>query len=133
MRSILVLISCVCALLALSMAGCTGKSTPTAAPAAHSHVHGPHEGELIELGHEEYHAELFDDDDQKVVTIYILDKEAKQPVPIAEDAITIHMQPGANIVEFRLPAKPQESDPAGKSSRFESAEWPTRRLIGSCT
>ena len=56
----------------LVLSGCTGK------PAAehggeehHHHVHGPHEGELIEIGNEEYHAELLMEDNNKV-TIYVL-------------------------------------------------------------
>jgi hypothetical protein len=120
MRSIFVAASWVGIVVVIFVAGCSGKSASPVAATPHHHVHGPHDGELIELGNEEFHAELFDDDERGVVTIYILDKEGKTPVPIAEEAITINMKPGPTVVDFRLPAKPQESDPPGKSSRFES-------------
>ncbi len=50
---------------------------PPATVDVHSHpTEGPHHGTLIELGKEEYHAELVHDD--KMVTIYILDSAAKK-------------------------------------------------------
>ena len=108
----------------IALSGCSNK--PAAAPAAangehHHHVHGPHEGELIEIGNEEYHAELLMGDNN-MVTIYVLDKEGKQPVPIAAEPIVIAMVVNAKPVDFTLDAKPQEGDPAGKSSRFESTK-----------
>ena len=72
---------------ALALAGC-GTNSPPAPPAvehkegdghAHAHpAHGPHDGHLIELGEEEYHAELTHDDATKSVTVYLLDKETKR-------------------------------------------------------
>ncbi len=129
MRSVSKIELCFCAILVFSVVGCSGRTKPAAAPAAHHHVHGPHDGELIELGNEEYHAELFNDDEHGVVTIYILDKEGKQPVPITEEAITINMKSGAGVAEFRLPSKPQESDSPGKSSRFESDQKDLRLAL----
>jgi len=106
----------------LILSGCTSK------PAAehggeehHHHVHGPHEGELIEIGNEEYHAELLTEDNNKV-TIYVLDGKGEKPVPIVAEPITISMVVNASTPEFSLDPKPQESDPAGKSSRFESTK-----------
>jgi hypothetical protein len=104
--------------LCLILAGCSGKPAP--APVSHKHVHGPHDGELIELGNEEYHAELVVDDANGLVTIYILDKEGKKPVPIDEKTISIKFAP--NQAEFALTAKPQEGDSGEKASRFESGD-----------
>jgi hypothetical protein len=101
------------------LTSCSSQSKPgTAAHPAHSH--GPNDGELIELGNEQYHAELLNDPKKEAVTVFILDKGHRNPVPIDEKEVTILMKPGANAVEFRLAAKPQEGDPPGKASRFES-------------
>jgi hypothetical protein len=110
----------------LVLSGCSGK--PAGTPhvgGEHHHVHGPHEGELIEIGKEigkeEYHAELLTGENN-TITIYVLDKEGKQPVPIAAEPIAVSMVVNASPVEFTLDPKPQEGDPAGKSSRFESTK-----------
>ena len=67
-----------------------------AAPAAgHAHAHpteGPHHGALIELGKEDYHAELVHEDATDTVTIYILDSSATKPVPIAAKQLTLNMR-----------------------------------------
>ncbi len=107
------------ALSVLICCGCSRKSTP-AAKAEHQHSHGPHDGELIEIGNEEYHAELFDDDKNGVVTIYILEKDAKQPVPIQAETITIAMDPIGKPSLFPLAARSQDKDPPNRASRFES-------------
>jgi hypothetical protein len=93
----------------------------------HGHDHpseGPHHGELIELGGEEYHAELLHDAKAGTVTIYVLDGAAAQTVPIESQEITINATIEGRPQQFKLPARPQEGDPDGMSSRFvaESAE-----------
>src|SRR5689334_20069810 len=55
------------------------------------HHHGPHNGHLMEIGGEEYHAEWTHDESGKV-TFYILDSEAKKEVPVAADEITIDVK-----------------------------------------
>lgn len=87
----------------------------------HDHGHaseGPHHGSLIELGNEAYHAELVHSDDG-AVTIYILDGSAKTAVPIEAEDVTVNLTHGETAEQFKLPAKPDTSDPSGKSSRFE--------------
>ena len=88
----------------------------------HEHAHsaeGPHHGQLIELGNEEYHAELIHDDAAHKITVYVLDSAAKEGVAIEAEPITINLVADGKPAQFSLPAAPQESDPAGKSSRFE--------------
>jgi hypothetical protein len=91
------------ALLAFSLAGCTSpanhtEKTPKAGePHDHEHHHhGPHNGHLMELGQEEYHAEWTHDEKTGQVTFYILDAAAEKEVPIAADEITIDVKVGNN-------------------------------------
>jgi len=122
-----------CASVAVWSAGCggpaSGPTSPAAAAAnaapaeadAHAHpTHGPHAGELIELGNEEYHAELLHDD--KSVTIYILDSAAKTAVPIDATEVRINLQHDGQPEQFTLAATPDAGDPAGKSSKFSSQD-----------
>ena len=127
--------SLVVALGLTTFVGCGGQSTPApknaaekAKPAEKAHAehehehghaaHGPHEGELIELGNEEYHAELLHDDKQ--VTIYILDSTASKVVPIEAKELKINLKHDGNPEQFVLAAAPADGDPEGKSSRFTS-------------
>jgi hypothetical protein len=88
--------------------------------AAHDHPsEGPHHGHLIELGNEEYHAELTHDDASDTITIYILDGKAAAAVPIAEKEVTINLVVDGKPAQYTLAAAPQADDPNGKSSRFE--------------
>lgn len=123
--------------LAVGIAGCTGESTtggPETAPPpatvdsheghdhdAHAHPsEGPHHGDLIELGNEEYHAEILHDD--AAVTIYVLDGAATEQVPIDATEITINAKHDGTPEQFQLTASPDASDPAGQSSRFVSSD-----------
>lgn len=87
----------------------------------HDHDHpskGPHGGDLIELGDEEYHAELTHDDKTHEVTIYLLDGAAKSAVAIEAKELVINLKDGGKPEQHKLAAAPLESDGAGKSSRF---------------
>jgi hypothetical protein len=84
-----------------------------------NHVHpteGPHHGSLIELGNEEFHAELVHDETS--VTIYILDSAAKIAVPVDAQEVAINLVHDGKPEQFKLAAQPDSGDPAGKSSRF---------------
>jgi hypothetical protein len=112
---------------ALALAGCGGTPTPptpsgparTAPPKPHDHgTEGPHGGPLAEWGDEEYHAEFTVDHKSQEATVYVLDgQSAKKAVPIdaKEIILTLNVKPPVTIT---LAAKPQDGDPAGKSSRF---------------
>jgi hypothetical protein len=108
----------------ICMAGCSTKpaAQPSQPAADHAHVHGPHDGELIELGDEEYHAELVHDPQANTVTVYLLDKDAAGAATTTEPEITITITLAGAATPFKLAAKPLESEPAGQSSRFVSTD-----------
>jgi hypothetical protein len=107
---------------AMWLAGCNSKANNSDAPKAgdahaHAHVHhGPHQGHLMEIGGEEYHAEWTHDESGKV-TFYILDSDAKKEVPIAADELVIDVKIGENTPKtFKLAAvNPVD----GKAAAFE--------------
>jgi hypothetical protein len=88
----------------------------------HSHEEGPHGGHLVELGEEEYHAELALDPKASKITLYILDSTAKKPVPIDAKEIKLELTIGGQPKSFAAKAVPDKDDPSGKSSRFEVAD-----------
>jgi len=111
----------------LTVAGC-GQSAPSPAsappkPGPSAAVHpteGPHHGGLIELGNEEYHAELVHDEAAGSVTVYVLDATAKSAVPIDAAELLINLSHDGKAEQFKLAAQADADDPAGKSSRFVS-------------
>jgi hypothetical protein len=118
--------------VAIGLAGCTGEPAgngpetsppPPTVDMNHDHDHpseGPHHGELIELGNEEYHAELVHEDG--AVSIYILDRSARELVPIGAPEVTINLVHDAQPQQFALSASPQEGDASGRASRFTSTD-----------
>jgi hypothetical protein len=57
----------------------------------HAHPNeGPHHGDLVELGNEEYHAEVVHGEAGSV-TVYILDSAAKVAVPIEAAELMINI------------------------------------------
>ena len=112
--------------LALSlMCGCESKpqSAATAgkndAHATDEHAHpeeGPHHGALVELGTEEYHAEVVHTTDS--VTVYILDSHAKAAVPVDAPELVINVVHDGKPEQFKLAAAPEAGDGEGKTSRF---------------
>uniref|UniRef100_A0A7C2P8B3 Uncharacterized protein n=1 Tax=Schlesneria paludicola TaxID=360056 RepID=A0A7C2P8B3_9PLAN len=84
----------------------------------HAHpTEGPHHGDLVELGNEEYHAEIVHGGSGEV-TIYVLDSGATKAVPIEATEVTINLSHEGEAEQFKLPAAPDAGDPDGKSSRF---------------
>lgn len=119
------------AVMVMIVAGCSneGSTDPESAgppntmddPAGHAHpTEGPHHGDLIELGNEEYHAEILHDEDAGTVTIYVLDGAAINQVPIDATDVTINAKHDGQPEQFKLAASPDANDPPGKSSRFVS-------------
>lgn len=95
-------------------------ATAPATPAAKEHDHpseGPHHGDLVELGNEEYHAEVVHGKEGEV-TVYILDGKAAKAVPIAATEVTINLSHDGKAEQFKLAAAPEAGEPAGTSSRF---------------
>ncbi len=65
----------------------------------HDHpAEGPHHGSLIELGNEEYHAELVHDAEN--VTVYILDSSASTATPIEAPELTINLMHDGKPAQF---------------------------------
>lgn len=125
--------SMLCAALSWMTLGCapSGPATPPKVGAeaegehGHEHAHeehGPHEGELIELGGGKYHAELVHDDATHQVTIYLLGEDAKTAAPVAEESLIINALADGKPQSFTLAAKPLEGESDGKTSRFELAD-----------
>lgn len=88
----------------------------------HEHGHGapgPHGGALVELGQEEYHAEVVVDDKTHSLQVYLLGKDAKSASPIAATEVTVGLGGDKSVT---LKAAPQEGDGEGKSSKFELAD-----------
>ena len=107
----------------------TNSSAPVPATAGaddHGHSHddhdhpseGPHHGVLVELGNEEYHAEVVHDDATGTVTVYLLDAGAKKSVTSDATEVIINVKHGDKPEQFKLLAQPQDGEPAGQSSRY---------------
>jgi hypothetical protein len=90
----------------------------------HQHEDGPHHGHLVELGEEEYHAEVVYDPKESKITIYILDSTAKKAAPIAAKEIKAELTIANQPKSFSAKAVADKEDPPNKSSRFEIANSP---------
>ncbi|MDZ4851023.1 MAG: hypothetical protein SGI77_17185 [Pirellulaceae bacterium] len=102
-----------------SNASATINLDKSSTPAVDVHAHpseGPHGGTLVELGNEEFHAEIIHN--KSSVTCYILDSSAKRAVPIDSQEVTINVIHGGKPEQFKLAASPDSGDSDGKSSRF---------------
>ncbi len=113
----------------LVLAGCSGEPAATDTPPSdtveseHEHAHpteGPHHGHLVELGDEEYHAEVVHDGES--VTVYMFDGHVENAAPIDAAEITINLTHDGRPEQFALTASPDVADPDGKSSRFVSTD-----------
>ncbi len=93
------------------------KTTPPVE--AHAHEHGPHDGEIVEL--EPNHGEVVLEKDRKV-TLYILDGELKNAVPLADATAFLVLKTGTESKQYDLKALPLDGETDGKTSRFQSTE-----------
>lgn len=111
------------------LAGCEERppanavSAPPATTSAPPHpTEGPHHGSLIELGNEEYHAELVHDEPSGAITIYILDSAATEAVPIEAAEVAINITRDEQPEQYTLAASPAANDPPETSSQFASSQ-----------
>ena len=128
--------------LGLCAAGCSPAAPPASAPGGtvttpppgtvapahddHGHDHadhghaseGTHHGALVELGNEEYHAEVVHDDATGSVTVYLLDSSAKKSVTSTATEAVINLKHGDHPEQFQLAAQPEVGNPACQTSRF---------------
>lgn len=89
----------------------------------HDHAaEGPHHGQIIELGEEEYHAELVHDEDTHTITVYLLDHSAEKSAASSAKEATINLLVDGKPHQFTLPAAPQADDSAGETSRYQLAD-----------
>ena len=82
----------------------------------HHHGTGPHGGTVADWGGGKYHIEFTVDHATQQATVYILDGDARQAVPIEADSLTLSIQQPAFQVE--LAAAPLPGESAGAASRF---------------
>ena len=122
------------AALCVCITGCSASNQPTGdhsqthsdteghSSTAHSEelhpTHGPHDGDLIELGEEDFHAEMVHG--ESGISIYILDAEAKQEVAIDADKLVISLKNDGAVKTFELAAPP--SAEGSQSSQFISTD-----------
>jgi hypothetical protein len=114
--------------------GCGKGQNPAGESVAadHEHAHeevGPHNGHIIELGADGYHAELIHEDAEHRVGVYILDGSAKAAAPIDAKSIAIHVSIGDQPSEYELPAVAQAGDQEGKASYFELVSEPLCKVV----
>ncbi len=109
------------ALAVAGFSGCGGSGGGGATvEAEREHFHeGLHGGQIVELGGEEYHAELVHDDATHKVGVYLLDGTAKAAAPIDAPSVTINCIVSNQPAQFTLVAMPQPGDPTGGASYFE--------------
>ena len=96
--------------------------TPSSAAPGPGHVHpseGPHGGNLIELGNEEYHAELLHDEQTHTVTVHLLDAAGKQPVSVSQPEIIMQLFQDGRFVSYTMKAVREQGDATGAASEFQ--------------
>jgi hypothetical protein len=108
--------------------GCTTKAPAPKANGggdgghAHSHSeHGPHGGQVMGLGNEEYHAEFVMDEATGKVTVYLLDKDIKtnKDAASAQETITIEAKSGAETKKYELAAVDRTTGDMPTAQQFE--------------
>lgn len=114
--------------LGMLLAGCGDggnykavKDLPEAGHEEHGHgehAHGPHGGELVELGKEEFHAEIVVDDKSHALKVYLLGPDAKTAA--TTDATELSIAPEGATTAWVL--KPAEGQPEGMASEFVLAD-----------
>lgn len=98
--------------------------------AEEEHAHkGPHKGDLVELGDEEYHAEIVHDEKEGSVTVYLLGSDAKTAVTTDAKDIAVNAKVKGKGVQLKIKPAPQKGDKSGTSSRFVSKSKELVELI----
>ncbi|MFP6618296.1 MAG: hypothetical protein VB877_03045 [Pirellulaceae bacterium] len=99
----------------------TNGSAPSTDPhAGHNHESlGPHQGYLVGLGDEEYHAEWRFDTNTGKITIYLLDADAKKDASTTADKLSITVTRDGETSDYSLPAINQDDADPPAASQFE--------------
>ncbi|MDA0807002.1 MAG: hypothetical protein O2983_04375 [Planctomycetota bacterium] len=119
------------AAFALVLAGCTdGNSEFTEVSHDESEVahddhsghghghHGPNGGEIVEVGNEEFHAEVVVDEGTHRIDVFVLGSDAKTAKPIDASEISLSFKHGDEVEDFKLTAAALDGEPEGQSSKF---------------
>lgn len=88
----------------------------------HSHAaHGPHGGQVLGLGDEEYHAEFVLDEASGKVTVYLLDKDIKVNPAAAsvQETIAIEAKSGEETKTYELVAVNRTTGDMPTAQQFE--------------
>jgi hypothetical protein len=90
------------------------------AAAGHQHpTAGPHGGALLELGREEFHAELLFDEEHDQITICLLDSSAAKPVAIEVPFLRINVKAGNKPRQYKLtPIYAEGLEPVGATDCY---------------
>ncbi len=112
-------------LLACGLLGCGGNDDlrefsesddveNTAPEHGHGHDHdlGPHKGHLVELGDEEYHAEVTFQADSRTIGIYLLGPDAETPAVTKATELTLRLTLGEETKDLTLTAASQDGSEA---------------------
>ncbi|MGE3313961.1 MAG: hypothetical protein AB7O26_02515 [Planctomycetaceae bacterium] len=97
------------------------KGTKVVETAHHHHEHGPHGGHIIELGDEEYHAEVAPNAEKKVIDIYLLGPDGKKPQTTDAKEASLNLTIAGKPHQLKATAAPLKGEPEGQSSHFEAA------------
>ncbi|MFT5322355.1 MAG: hypothetical protein ACI8P0_000190 [Planctomycetaceae bacterium] len=85
----------------------------------HGHgAHGPNGGEIVEVGNEEFHAEVVVDEETHRIDVYILGSDAATAKPIDATEISVSFKHGDEVEEFKLAAAALDGESEGQSSKF---------------
>jgi hypothetical protein len=103
----------------LAAGGCNPPGQGKKGGGAHDHGEtGPHDGLLIELGNDEYHAEFLPDHAKKQATVWILDKKAKNPVPVKASTVSLTITNVTPPLKVALKAEPEKGETPEMASRY---------------
>ncbi len=92
--------------------------TPASSETHNHDAIGPNQGDLLEIGRGEYHAELVVDEESQQVVVYLLDASLKSYVSIDAPFLTVNFKVGNKPAQVKLLPVPQDADAKSSSSRF---------------
>ena len=85
----------------------------------HGHgAHGPNGGEIVEVGNEEFHAEVVVDEATHRIDVFVLGSDAKTAKPIDATEISLSFKHGDEVEDFKLAAAALDGESEGQSSKF---------------
>ena len=85
----------------------------------HGHGEGPHGGHLVEIGDEQYHAEVAFDPETRKVTIWLTGPDASTPAAASVTDALLELEVDGVEHAVALVAVPAEGEAEGKVSQLE--------------